>query len=358
MKSQKRNFGRGAIATVVALGALVWQAALGPNVARAHSDDIFDQGSLGENGDSGYGIDASDQVTEATFRNDATAHVIAAFAPGRGIRGSEVLWGETTLIDGAIVGTWSIVSRKDGQTLAAGATIPLSLAENQPQERGPGPAGAIASLKFPQVVQETTFFNHFELHTQPNGHPVSPLAVNPNRYRPPHFDFHFYAIPEEQVRTIPFAPPVALVPADRLPAGYAQPGPSEPEMGRHAGPLSELSQQGPFSAVMIAGFTPDAAQMHFVEPMVTRAKLLERQDFTLPMPMPEAFDRDTLYPTRFEAVFHGGAHYFIFSDFIDTNPATTAGASGLALAIPEPSGLVLLGLALPVLLRRRAASHV
>jgi hypothetical protein len=329
MRSKIRNFRRGALAAAVALAAVAWHAALGLNVSRA--DDAL--------------------------RNDATAHVIAAFARGRGIHGGEVLWGETTLIDGAMVGTWSIVSRQNGQILAVGATIPLSLSENQPQQPGPFPRGAIASLDFPTIAQETTYFNHLEIHTEPNGHIIAPIAVDPNRFRPAHFDFHFYAVPEAQVWMIPGREPPGLppVPAERLPAGYAQPGRGEPQMGRHAVVLDELTTHGPFSATMVAGFLPDASEMHFIEPMITRDKLLEAADFALPMPMPQTFDFDALYPTRFEAVFQGEAHYFIFSDFIDTNPATPASAGGLALgvAVPEPSTFVLSGLALLTLVVSR-----
>jgi hypothetical protein len=277
-------------------------------------------------------------VTEApearSMPADAEGHLVAAFARANGgMRGGRVVWGETAAIDGATVATWAIVSNQDGRVMAAGATIPLSLAENQPQQSGSGPAGAIASLDFPAVARASTYFNHLELHTQPNGHPISPNAVNPNRYRPAHFDFHFYGIGEDQVRTIPPGPPVAQVPQDRLPAGYAQPGPSEPQMGRHSGPASELTQPGPFSAVMIAGFTPQADQMHFLEPMVTREVLLRQENFTLPMPMPQTFDRDTRYPTSFQSVFQGNAHHFIFSDFIDT-----AGGGGAAAALAGPTG--------------------
>ncbi|HEV2294744.1 MAG TPA: hypothetical protein VGR35_12895 [Tepidisphaeraceae bacterium] len=273
----------------------------------------------------------------APATNYAGADVLAAFAQSNGgMRGGELVWGETTVIDGSGVATWAIISKKTGVVMAAGATIPLGLAENQPQQGGSGPAGAIASLKFPAAVQSSTYFNHLELHTQPNGHPISPAAANPNRYRPAHFDFHFYGIPEEQVRAILPGPPIAQVPPDRLPAGYAQPGPSEPQMGRHAGPASELTETGPFSAVMIAGFTPNAEQMHFLEPMVTRETLLRQENFTLPVPMPQEFDRDTRYPTTFKVVFKGGAHHFIFSDFINTNAGN---AETTADATPVRSGL-------------------
>ena len=263
-------------------------------------------------------------------RNDAAAHALAAFArSSHGVRGGRLVWGETGLVDGATVSTWAIVSRKDGSVMAAGATVPLSVAETMPA-RGAGPAGAVASLDFPAVVRESTYFDHFEMHSEPTGHVAPPGAVNPNRNFVPHFDFHFYGIPEAQVRAIPLLrPPPALpaVPADRLPAGHTQPGFSQLQMGRHSGPAWQLTDPEPLSSVVLAGFLPDASSMHFIEPMITQQVLMEQGDLSLEVPMPRAFDRDTLYPARSEMVFHGGAHHFIYSDFFDTHPATPSAAA-------------------------------
>ncbi len=284
---------------------------------------------------------ASPAVTDESVAGGAESAGGVVSALGRSQAGARVVWGEATVIDGARVVTWALVSPQDNEILAAGITMPLKLIDNQPQQGGSGPAGAIASLEFPAIVQETTFFNHLELHTQPNGHPFLPFAANPNRYRAPHFDFHFYSIPEEQVRAIPFVPlPLPAVPANRLPAGYRQPGPSELEMGRHSGPLSEATATDPWRAVMITGFKPDGSQMHFVEPMITRATLLERQDFSLPMPMPSEFGRQTLYPTSFEAVFQGNAYHLVFSDFVHTDAPTTATAATTAVRPGGPDPLV------------------
>src|SRR5262249_21334292 len=99
---------------------------------------------------------------------------------------------------------------------------------------GSGPAGAIASLDFPALVQETTFFNHLEMQSNLHGHDTPRGSVNPTRNSVPHFDFHFYGIAEEQVWGIPaLSPPLPPVAADLLPAGYIQPGPSILQMGRH-----------------------------------------------------------------------------------------------------------------------------
>jgi hypothetical protein len=70
---------------------------------------------------------------------------------------------------------------------------------------------------------------------------------------------------------------------------------------------------------MIAGFTPDGTQMHFLEPMVNRDLLLTKQDLSLDVPMPQTLGRDTLYPTQFQAAYHGNAYHFVFSDFVQVH---------------------------------------
>ena len=210
---------------------------------------------------------------------------------------------------------------------AVGVTIPVGLFDNMP-DPGDGPAGANVSLAFPGLVQEKTFLNHFELQSNPHGHEAGPGNVNPDRNRVPHYDFHFYAVPEEVVWNIPLVrPPSAAlpaVPADRLPAGYLQPGFSQLQMGRHSGPAWSLLDPNPLSSIMIAGFPPageglpDPTQMHFIEPMVSRAFLLERDDFELPVPMPRSFGRRMLYPTKCEAEYDAeqDAYHFVFSKFV------------------------------------------
>jgi len=219
--------------------------------------------------------------------------------------------------DEHLIVTWAVLTPEDDLD-AVGVTIPVGLFDDQPTQRGTGPAGAIASLVFPEFVQEFTYLNHFELQSQPNGHPAPPGSVNPDRNRVPHFDFHFFAVPEEVVWDIPLAlPPLPLVAAERLPAGYTQPGPSEPQMGRHAAPVWSLLDPDPLSTIMIAGFLPDGSAMHFIEPMVSRERLLECEDFKLPVPMPAVVGGLMLYPTKFEAKYdrRADAYHFVFSKF-------------------------------------------
>jgi hypothetical protein len=100
--------------------------------------------------------------------------------------------------------TWALVSPQDNAILAVGLTFSLKLAEDMP-ESGGGLAGAIASLRFPALVQATTFFTHLEIQPEPDGH-VSPPGSNGTVYAVPHFGFHSDSIPEEEVWSIPVHP--------------------------------------------------------------------------------------------------------------------------------------------------------
>lgn len=240
--------------------------------------------------------------------------------PPDSANGNRTIIGDATMVNGNLIVTWAKVT-VDNEIKKVGVTIPVDLFDNQPEEDGDGPGGAIASLVFPSVVRDTTYLNHFELHTEPHGHVSPPGSVNPNRFAVPHFDFHFYAIEEDEVRLIPAVvppPPLPAVPAQLLPPGYIQPGPSIAEMGRHSSPLISVLDPDPLSTVMIAGFLPSGAEMHFVEPMVSREFLVERTSFELPMPLPAALGRTTLYPTKFDAEYDAeqDAYHFFFHHFV------------------------------------------
>lgn len=264
-------------------------------------------------------------------------------AQGNGMR---VLWGEDAIIDGARVVTWALVSPPENTILAVGVNFSQKLAEEMP-EPGTGPAHAIASLDFPALVQETTYFNHLEIQSNAHGHDTPPGSINPIRNSVPHFDFHFYSIPEEQVWAIPAAlPPLPPVAADRLPPGYIQPGPSILEMGRHSAPVWSLTDPNFLSTIMILGYLPDGSQMHFLEPMISQEVLLAGQDFTLPVPVPQTFGQEMLYPTQFEAIFQGDAYSFAFSNFASVGSPVAVGAG----AVPEPASFVLAGLGVLALL--------
>lgn len=226
------------------------------------------------------------------------------------------VYGESTVVHNATVSTWARVNGA-GKVIWVGVTMPASLADHLP-DHGSGPAGAFASLDFPPIVQQTTYLNHVGLHANPAGHATNPAYVQTDRYSAPHFDIHYYTIPEAAVFGIPPGLFFTPAPADRVPAGYAQPEPfSVPQMGRHSGPLSEFTATDHWRATMIAGFLPDGSFMHFIEPMVTQELLVSRRNFTLPVPMPATLGQTTRYPTEFVAQYDRktDSYSFIFKGF-------------------------------------------
>jgi hypothetical protein len=248
------------------------------------------------------------------------AAVVLTLADGPAKAGSDdkFIAGESATVAGGTVSTWARVNG-GGKGIWVGPTLPPSMAENMPTP-GAGPAGAVATLNYPAVVQQTTYFNHAEVQSNEHGHPANPRFADVHRYEAAHFDFHFYSIPVAQVLTIPFVPPSPLLPpvsSDRLPAGYAQPEFSVPQMGRHASPLSEFTATDTWLATMVAGFLPDASSMHFIEPMVTQELLLQRENFTLPVPQPAVLGRTTQYPTECVVAYDKDtdAYHIVFKGF-------------------------------------------
>lgn len=242
--------------------------------------------------------------------------VVLAFSGGEAKAGPKhkFVAGESVSLASGTVATWARVNGR-GKVIWVGLTIPLSMVENMPP-RGAGPAGAIAVLNFPPVVQATTYFNHAEIHSNQQGHGSG--TVDPHRYEAPHFDFHFYSIPVAAVLTIPPGPFFAQVPADRLPEGYTQPEAfSVPQMGRHAGTIDEHAAPGHWLHTMIAGFLPDASHMHFIEPMITQEFLLSRENTELPVPTPAVLGRTTSYPTECIVHYdkHANAYHIVFKGF-------------------------------------------
>jgi hypothetical protein len=197
------------------------------------------------------------------------------------------------------------------EVLEAGMTIPSAIVANPPRQPGKGPAGAIAVIGFPKIVEDTTCLNHFELNWESHGH-------EPQVFMHPHFDFHFYGVPVAEVMHVSIPDP-SPPSAESIPAGYAYPGPefAVPQMGVHAVRPADLEK--PFTDVLILGFY--GGHMTFIEPVATRARLLQRQPITYAIPVPPVMGRITRYPTKFRLVYdlEAEAWHLIFSDFVTTS---------------------------------------
>ncbi|MBI5833494.1 MAG: hypothetical protein HZB16_14440 [Armatimonadetes bacterium] len=246
----------------------------------------------------------------------ATVAVLPACSSGSGASFAN---GDSATVFGGTVNTFARTA--DGLVRSAGMSLPLTTVAAAPASRqnhgeGTGPAGAWAVLDFPASTQQTTVLNHAEIHWNMHGHPPNVFAV-------PHFDFHFYTIPEHHVMAI--TPADTHVPAaNRVPAGYSNADSVQayqaqivPQMGFHSLLLADLGK--PFTATMVLGYY--GGSLIFIEPMITQEHLLMRQSFTMDVAVPPVFGRSTLYPTRFVATYDPGAdaYQMLFDSFVHVN---------------------------------------
>lgn len=207
--------------------------------------------------------------------------------------------------------------------VAVGANVPVASIENAPKEAEMAwPPKAEAILKLPESVQQQTGVTQLSVYWEATGHPPAP-------YMTPHFDFHFYAIPPAAQAAIDCAD---VSKPTTLAAGYSLPdqplppdmakmigvstlvGVCVPGMGVHSLLTAELESKDVVRGSMVLGYYH--SKPIFVEPMLTRALLLEKRSFDLSIPAsipgmtgahPRAFHAD--YDAQ-QQVYH-----FVFSDF-------------------------------------------
>ena len=203
------------------------------------------------------------------------------------------------------------------RVVALGATVPMAAIDGSPADAPMvWPPVANAVVPMPAEARAATGVDHLTIYWEHHGHPPGPFLT-------PHFDFHFYTISDAERQAIDCAnktkPPV-------LPTGYSMvdmelpglgmlTGLCVPKMGMHSLVTTDLQATTPFSGTMVLGFYN--ARPIFFEPMVAKAKLLEKKSFTLPLVTPAGLAAGVQYPTRFEAVYDASipGYRFVFSGF-------------------------------------------
>ena len=233
----------------------------------------------------------------------------------------QLVQGNSGTMFGATVTTWARMA-PDGTVLSAGATLPMALIENAPAMPGGmapmagPPSGSVPfAVDFPAAVKATTFLDHVDVGWIAGGHPPVYLV--------PHFDLHFFTVSAQAVQVIDckdlsqaslaqLAPHyLPAVPPDAQPAEVCR-----PFMGFHSLPMTDLVPGMKFDKTMLAVYY--AGQLNAIEPMITRATLMKKQSFSLPMPALAMVGKATRFPTRFEAVFDpaSDAYQLTFSAFV------------------------------------------
>ena len=216
----------------------------------------------------------------------------------------------------------TFASMKGATVLEVGATVPIASIENAPAvEAMVWPPVASAILDVPEPARKETGLNHFTMYWEAGGHPPGP-------YLQPHFDFHFYTVPNASRMAIDCKD---LTKPATLPAGYALPdiplppdmakmmgvstlvGLCVPQMGMHSLPAAEMESTAPFRGDIVVGSY--AGKPVFIEPMVTKAMLMEKKSFDFPIP---AIPGIGAHPTKFHAEFDAAkqSYRFVFSGFV------------------------------------------
>jgi len=216
--------------------------------------------------------------------------------------------------------TWAMMQ---GTTvLEVGATIPMASIQNAPDdEHMAWPPIPAVTPSMPEAAQSQTGLTQLTMLWEAMGHPPGP-------YLTPHFDFHFYTIPPAERAAIDCAD--ATKPS-AIPAEYSMPdltlppemaemvgastlvGLCVPQMGMHSMLTSELESTETFRGSMIIGYY--RGKPIFIEPMLTRALLREKQSFDLPIPQIPGMAEP--HPRAFRAEYDPDhdAYNFVFTDF-------------------------------------------
>jgi hypothetical protein len=221
---------------------------------------------------------------------------------------------------GADICTWATM--EGDAVLEVGATIPLASIEGAPGDAPfVWPPHTEAAVNLPEAARKQNGMTHLTFLWEAMGHPPQTFLV-------PHFDFHFYLIPPDERLAIDCS---RLSKPTDLPAGYSMPdeqlppelaeitgtdtlvGVCVPEMGMHALVTAELESPDPFDGTLVVGYYEE--RPIFLEPMISRALLLNRRSFDLTVPAVPGLQGQQ--PTVFRAEYDAeqDAYRFAFSGF-------------------------------------------
>ncbi len=254
--------------------------------------------------------------TGAELRNKfhcvAGLAVIAALACGARAQGEQAVAGPCGSVFGAKVCT--SYRTQSGKVTEFSMTVPTAAIEQAPPSVPMvWPPKADVAVPFATEVHEQTGFTFANIYWNAEGH-------TPAVYMVPHFDFHFYFVPEEEMQGIDCKdtrkPQI-------MPAGYAMPddeipqlgtliGMCIPAMGMHAVPATDLNGKTHWEGTLVVGYY--GGKPMFIEPMLTRELLLRKHSFSLAVPKIEPTPH-VRYPKSFNAVYHpeSETYDFIFS---------------------------------------------
>lgn len=190
--------------------------------------------------------------------------------------------------------SWAEFSKRK-KPLALGLSITGSATKTAPDEM------LMIHLK-PKKNHYIPPFKHFSVDWNPHGH--EPMGI----YTVPHYDFHFFTIPQNVVHNITCQGADALncmqaVAAPLLPANYIPTPEGVPMMGWHWVDVTSPEFNGqPFSATFIYGFYK--GKTAFLEPMVALDYLQTKPNSIYPVKQQPAVSEDGYYPQNYTVSYN------------------------------------------------------
>lgn len=229
--------------------------------------------------------------------------VFSVFSGFSAMATENILWGETLSTKTGKIRSFIKLNMRDGSD-QIGIAMSNSFVQAMDQEM----RSFIVPLPRASAIRP---FDHVVINWNPHGH------VPDHIYDVPHFDIHFYFIPESLRQTITCQGDDAAIcqkqpRADMIPPFY-QPTPvGEAKMGWHwFDPRSPEFNGHPFTATFIYGFYNGV--INFLEPMVTRDFLLSKATYQGATFPPAYYADSAIFPKSYSVSYNpqDDMHYIV-----------------------------------------------
>jgi hypothetical protein len=239
------------------------------------------------------------EEVDPSLRPDSGAPALEAGAETSTERPTTRVEGKTADLFGSKAVSYAMVDDETSVVVKVGVTIPVAAFADAPNG---APFQDDLVLEMPKVARDTTMLNHVRVNWLTQGH-------GPDPYGEPHFDMHFHRGTIAEVDTIDCKADTRNPPAAIIPEGYGLPELCVNAMGQHSWPKADKGSTWEGSIIM--GFF--ATKVAFIEPMISKAKLLEKKTFSLEIAKPSKTNgAATRYPRMMTASWDDATKSYAF----------------------------------------------
>ena len=215
---------------------------------------------------------------------------------------------QETVLHGGKVWTSAKVD-KDGKPVSVSVVLNDAALNTVPVGQPSDHITSENNLLIPFSEKSGTPFKFAMVNWNSSGH--EPAGV----YTPPHFDFHFYTVTQQEVMNYTDTAKLNKLPAaDYVPANHMAVHPI-PMMGNHFVDVTSPELNGqPFTQTFIFGSYD--RKVVFWEPMITLNFLKTTTTYERPLPQPAKFQDSGYYPTKLRVIKGNGLTEVILDGFV------------------------------------------